>query len=308
MKVKDPATVLSWLQKKPSQEELRAAFPAEWEQMEHELSAAVTKRDPARLHRLLRPSSATTVGTRKTTLSARDKAKLVRSAVRQRMAALAIERYSLAAATGRPSGKLRFNLFNGMLAQWLLFARGFERKPVSLRLFKLLWPLVWQKRFLMPLVERKGIYCFYSNEFVLQLTRLVDGRTCHEIAAGDGTLSRFLANCGVPVTASDDHSWADRISYPESVVRMDARSALRHFGPQVVVCCWPPSQNTFERDVFETPGVDMYVVILSQHRFATGNWADYASQREFHCEDRPDLAALLLPPELGQQVLLFQRR
>jgi hypothetical protein len=79
-------------------------------------------------------------------------------------------------------------------------------------LFKLLWPLVWQKRFLMPLVERRGIYCFYSNEFVLRLTRLIDGRTCHEIAAGDGTLSRFLTHCGVPVTASDDHSWADRIS------------------------------------------------------------------------------------------------
>jgi hypothetical protein len=307
MKLDDPAKVLTWLRHKPSQQELRAAFPAEWDAMEKELAAAISERDPTRLNHLLRPSNATLLGTRKTTLGRRDKWTLVQSAVTQRMAALAIERFSAAAAAGRVSGKFRFNLFNGMLAQRLLFARGFERKPVSLFWFKLLWPLIWQKRFLMPLVERKGIYCFYSRELIAQLAAVIAGRSTLEIGAGDGTLTRFLAEQGVTVTASDDHSWADRIDYPESVVRMDAQSALRHFCPQVVICSWPPSQNTFEREVFQTASVELYVVILSQHQFATGNWRDYQTQSEFQLEQRADWRELVLPPELGSEVLLFRR-
>ena len=52
---------------------------------------------------------------------------------------------------------------NGFVAQRLLFARGLERKPVSMRRFRLIWPLLWQRRRLMPLVQPKGIYCFYSR-------------------------------------------------------------------------------------------------------------------------------------------------
>jgi hypothetical protein len=304
VKLNDPAKVLSWLQRKPSQQELRAAFPAEWDAMEKELAAAITVRDPARLHRLLKPAHASS----KTTVGKRDKANLVQSAIKQRMAALAIERYSLTVAIGPGPGKGRFNLFNGLLAQRLLFKRGFERKPVSLFWFRLLWPLIWQKRYLMPLVERKGIYCFYSNQLVSRIADLIDGRPCLEIGAGDGTLTRFLQDRGVQMTATDDYSWPDRIRYPESVVHMDARSALSHYSPQVVICSWPPAQNTFEREVFRTAGVELYIVILSQYRFASGNWSDYESQKDFSVENRSDLSRLVLPPELGTEVLIFRRR
>ena len=306
MNLKDPVKVLAWLQQKPSREALRAAFPDEWSAMEAELAAAVSARDPSRLHRLLHPTQAG--APRKATLGARDKTALVQAAIRQRMAALAIERYSVAAATGQAGGKLRFNLFNGLLAQRLLFARGFERKPVSLVWFRLLWPLVWQKRFLMPLVERKGIYCFYSGAFVARLADIIGARSCVEIGAGDGTLSRFMAARGTAITATDDYSWADRVAYPAFVARMDATAALRHYAPLAVLCSWPPAQNDFERSVFATASVELYVVILSAHAFASGNWRDYDSQQAFDVTPRPDLARLLLPPELGSQVLLFRRR
>lgn len=308
MKSNDPVRVLAWLQQRPSLEQLRAEFPAQWEVTEKELAAALEKRDPKRLHRLLQRSSGPARGERKTTLGPRDKWALVQSAVTQRMAALAIERYSVAVAAGRASGRLRFNLFNGWLAQWLFFDHGFVRKPVSMSWFRLIWPLLWQKRFLMPLVERRGIYCFYSDKLITRLSALIAGRSTLEIGAGDGTLSRFLGAHGVPVTATDDHSWADRISYPEQVVRMDACSALRQFRPRVVICCWPPSQNSFEREVFCSPGVELYVVILSVHEFATGNWSDYRAQDAFDMERRADLSQLLLPNELGCEVLLFRRR
>jgi hypothetical protein len=296
---------LAWLKTKPSLAALRETFPEIWQEVESELNAAQTEDNPARLHALLNPTPSRDSGKKQ---SPREQAILVRSAVKQRMAALAVERHALALVTGQVSGKVRFNLFNGMLAQRLLFKQGFERKPVSLFWFKLLWPLIWQKRFLMPLVERKGIYCFYSQTLIDQLATLIGRRKSLEIAAGDGTLTRFLQSRGVEITATDDHSWPDRIKYPDSVIRMDAETALRKHAPQVVICSWPPAQNSFEREIFRTSSVELYIVIASQHRFASGNWADYIAQKSFDFEQTEELSRLVLPPELGSMVSVFTRK
>ncbi|PJJ06769.1 hypothetical protein CLU90_5740 [Janthinobacterium sp. 67] len=296
-----PREVAAWLQQRPTAQALRTAFPDEWITMEQELQAALSQRDSARLHHLLHPAMPPGGNPRHA------RRELVRVAVRQRMAALTIEHYGMAAVTGKASGTMRFNLFNGWLAQRLLFRRDLERKAVPLLWFRLLWPLVWQKRLLMPLVTRKGIYCFYSDAFVRRVAEIIGERSCLEIAAGDGTLSRFLRQEGIQVRATDNYSWHDRISFPADVERLEAIAAIRKYAPEVVLCSWPPSQNNFEREVFQTASVRIYLVVVSIHHFASGNWSDYASQQSFAMEHRPDLARLLLPPELGCDVLLFRR-
>jgi 2-polyprenyl-3-methyl-5-hydroxy-6-metoxy-1,4-benzoquinol methylase len=47
----------------------------------------------------------------------------------------------------------------------------------------------------------------YSRRLVEELSALIGERECLEIAAGDGTLARFLEAEGVRITATDDHSW-----------------------------------------------------------------------------------------------------
>jgi hypothetical protein len=226
--------------------------------------------------------------------------------IRRQMAAAAIKQLSLSAATGVHEGRVRFNLVNGWVAQRLLFERGLRRKPVSMPAFRLLWPVLWQRRFLMPLVGPKGIYCFYSRPLIRRLAALIGERRALEIAAGDGTLSRFLADAGVDVTATDDHTWRD-VDVPDSVIRQDAAEAVRTRRPQVVICSWPPAGNDFEREVFRTDSVELYVVIGSRHRFATGNWETYESQTEFELEEDEALSALVLPPELDAAVYVFRR-
>jgi hypothetical protein len=51
----------------------------------------------------------------------------------------------------------------------------------------------------------------------------------------------------------------------------------------------------------------MYIVIGSQHRFASGNWMDYEAQTPFTLEHSEELSGLVLPPELGSPVLIFRR-
>ena len=54
--------------------------------------------------------------------------------------------------------------------------------------------------------------------------------------------------------------------------------------------------------------MELYVVIASQHAFASGNWTAYSQQREFDYEEDKQLSKLVLPPELEGAVYVFRRR
>jgi hypothetical protein len=294
-----PAEVRAWLAGRPPLDELVSAYPQLWQSVQREVGELLTTEGTAAL-----PAYVTRAGRR----SARPGTAVeVEQEVRRRMAAEAVRRVSLSAATGQTEGTVRFNRWNGTIAQRLLFREGLERKPVSRFWFALLWPLVGQRRFLMPLVEPQGIYCFYSRKLIRALRDLIGDRSCLEIAAGDGTLSRFLAAEGVDVTATDDHSWASRVSFPADVERQEAREALRRRAPEVVLCSWPPAGNPFERHVFTTPSVQLYVVIASRHEFASGDWDAYRRQTGFAFAEVPELSRLVLPPELDCGVYVFRR-
>lgn len=299
-----------WLQSGPKLTALCDAYPQEWLSVQAELASAMDSQDAETLKALATRAAAASKANRLLLgkSGGRIPEGMLLKQVRAQMTDLAIRQYSLAAASGVREGKVRFNLFNGFLAQRVFFEKGLVRKPVSLFWFRLIWPLLWQRRRLMPLVESRGIYCFFSAALIKRLADLIGERRCLEIAAGDGTLSRFLGTAGVAVTASDDGSWHKAIKYPESVLRMDAREALQRHSPKVVICCWPPSNNLFEKQVFKTRSVELYILIASRQRHVCGNWDDYEQQTGFTVAEDKTLSKLLLPPELDAGVFLFQRK
>jgi len=272
----------------PTLQELQAAHPRDWELVQKQLAEIVPTGDNAHLTRW--------IGS-------------LQSDVQRAMAVAAVKQLALQAATGaKPGERVRFNLLNGKLLQRIFFeGEGFRRKPVSMRQFKRWWPLLSQRKLLMPLVAKKGIYCFYSEPLVARLAELIGDRRAVEIAAGDGTLTRFLRGAGVDIVATDDHSWKD-VDFPAEVIKEDAKTSLKQRAPAVVVCSWPPADNAFERAVFKTRSVELYVVIGSRHRFAAGNWKTYEEQTAFDMTDDEELAQLVLPPELEAAVYVFRRR
>jgi len=284
----------AFLAKRPSLKEMREAYPEEWEEVQAEIAKVVNSGDLNALKGYVQRVSTSRGGA---------------GDIKRAMAVEALRKVCVAAATGVSKGKVRFNLVNGWLAQKLLFkGKGLERKPVNLAAFALVWPLLTQKRFLMPLVEPKGIYCFYSRRLIKELANEIGDRKALEIAAGDGTLSRFLREEGVDITATDDHSWTHSIDFPDDVINEDARTALKTHQPQVVICSWPPAGNDFEEHVFKTKSVELYVVIASQHAFASGNWTAYSNQQDFDYSEDKNLSELVLPPELEGAVYVFRRR
>jgi len=303
MKSDTDEKIAEWLQTSPPLSELSAAFPEEWETVQQQLSELVGRGNPEELTSYLKRLSQ-----QRKVSSSKAGGMAVRDMVRYQMAHVAVRQHYFAVASGVESGKLKFNLLNGLVAQKLLFSRDLERKPVSMFWFRLIWPLIWQKRYLMPLVQPKGIYCFYSQRLVEELSRIIGGRNCLEVAAGDGTLSHFLKHQGVQLTATDDHSWQHSVSYPEWVVSMDARDAVSRYSPEVVICSWPPAGNGFERKIFRTRSVQLYILITSRHRHAAGNWDSYREQQLFDMREDTGLSRLVLPPELDAVVYLFTRK
>lgn len=312
MKTATPENILAWLKTGPQLNELCSAFPEMWEEVRREIAMIVSDGTTVGLQAYLKQSELKAGMLAKKLQSSRGDRKILESVeiqlVRNRMAQLAVKQHCISEATGIEKGKVRFNLLNGFIAQKLLFSDGLERKPVSLTLFNLLWPMLWQKRMLMPLVQPEGIYCFYSKQLIEALVRLIASRPCLEIAAGDGTLSRFLRDRRVNITATDDYSWKHEVKYSESVVRMDAKDALQTYSPEIVICSWPPAGNNFERQVFRTRSVKTYIVIGSRHRFAAGNWNDYREQSSFDYREEHEMSRLVLPPELDSAVYIFTRK
>ena len=290
----------------PTLEELREIYPAEWATVERDIARLTAGNDDAAIKKYLQSLAATaspTAGRR------RSEKAMISAAVRRRMAAEVFSRAYTAAASGAKAGeRIRFNLVNGYIAQKLLFRRDLERKPVSLPLFRLIWPMLPQRRLLMPLVTKKGIYCFYTRQLVTALADLIGDRTCLEIGAGDGTLSRFLTRAGVAITATDDHSWKEFITYPADVVKQTASTALKTHKPAVVICSWPPPGNTFERHVFATPSVETYVVMASAERASAGDWETYERQTAFDLTHDETLSRMILPPEIDPAVYVFERK
>lgn len=308
--MRTPQDIARWLATRPKLTELCKEFPEQWEIAQRQLDEVIKTGSPEDLKQLTdKPPEwpRQRKGFRQETM-AKAMQQAAYQQVRYQMICLAVKGYSLSLASGSVGGKARFKWWNGWLAQRLLFAGGLQRKMVSLRLFRLIWPLLGQRELLMPLVSSKGIYCFYSREFVGALAKLIGRRKVIEVGAGDGTLSRFLAQCGVAVTATDDYSWSHQIRYPADVLRCDAVTAVARYAPEVVVCSWPPAGNPFERHIFQASSVRLYIMIGSRYQVASGNWAAYAEQVNFEMVEAPELANMLIPPELGSAVYLFCRK
>lgn len=292
-------------------DELIKDFPEIWKNASSELLSVIEKNDPGKMQEYI---NSLNLQTSKIHKELQIKKRIISDKnippvfVKAKMISLAMDNICLSAATGIKEGRIRFNLWNGHLIQKLLFKQGFERKPVSLFWFNLIWPLVYQKRYLMPLIKDKGIYCFYSREFIDSLVKLIGNKKCLEIAAGDGTLYKFLKTKGIDIIATDDYSWSAQIPFPDYVEKRNAESALNKYKPQVVICSWPPAGNQFEKFVFSSKSVELYIVIGSRHKYAAGNWKIYLEQKSFNMSIDDYLAKLILPPELDSSVIVFQKQ
>lgn len=227
--------------------------------------------------------------------------------IKARFAFYLLEKANIAVSTNSPCKNTRLSYWDGTLLQKLLFKKELERKPVSKRLFRFIWKLIIKKKVLMPLVNNQGIYCFYSKELIKELSVLIGENSCLEIGAGDGTLTTFLKQQNIDCKATDDYSWGHYIKYPDFVEKVDAKTALNKYNPKVVVCSWPVPKNNYEKHVFRTESVELYIVLGTRSPIYTSDFDTYYRLDHFSMELDEHLSALILPPSQENAVRIFRR-
>lgn len=242
-------------------------------------------------------------------ISKSDNPDLAETVIRAQMTLLAIEQFC-DVMSGRAGVKPR--LRDVMAMNFLLLARLKSGHIFSAEGFDRVWRWMKDPIWAASELQRQGVWSVPTRDVAEKIADLCQGRRALEIGAGNGLLCHSLKTYGVNITAVDDESWSlggKSIRAPGgSVLTMDALEGLRKFNPDIVICSWAPVGNTFEREIFRTKSVQMYLAISSRHSFASGNWGAYQEQKTFSCSTSEPINSLIRPVEIEQQLLIFRRK
>lgn len=91
-----------------------------------------------------------------------------------------------------------------------------------------------------------------------------------EVCAGNGKLSYWLNQFGIPAIATDDYSDKDIKRRAKYVKRLSHREALEKYKPELVIGCWMPSEG-LEMDILDAPSVKYYLDIGEGKGGCTGD-------------------------------------
>lgn len=121
--------------------------------------------------------------------------------------------------------------------------------------------------------KEKHIYHAFCYEFVEKLAEEVKGLNAGgrvvEICAGNGKLSYWLRQFGVPSIATDNYM--ERMDRkPQHVERLSHKQALGKYRPELVIGCWLYGGG-IELDALDSPHVGYYLNIGQGVMGATGD-------------------------------------
>ena len=292
--------------------QIAGLFPKEWEKVSKSATPLISTRNHQRIKEHLHVSqNNANLWTRKI-IKSQHNPKVIKSALphlaKSKLTKLAYQEYIDAAKTNNFALQTDFSFKDKFILKHFIKLPFLRVTPVRMWKFNFWWRFIHNKNLVINSLKSKGVYSLYSKDFVDGVARLLQSRDTHEIAAGDGTLTKFLKKSGANIAASDNNSWTHVVNFGSGVRNLDASEALSIYRPKVVICAWPPPQNGFEKNVFKTPEVETYILITSRHDYATGDTKAYAEQEDFAYRINTDLSKLLIPQEVEAAVVVFNRR
>lgn len=232
--------------------------------------------------------------------------------IKARMTVLAIEQF-IAAFTG---STIKIPLLDRMKLNYWIIPSLEKGRLWSVPKLDKIWTKLRQPATAASTIQNAGFWSIPTEELCLGIKDYAKGREIIEIGAGRGLYVSALNQVGAPTVGVDDCSWpmAQQTikSAADKITKRSAKEALAELRPTVVLSVWPPPGNSFEREIFSTKSVELYMAIVSRHRFASGNWRDYKSQesdlRGFSCVTNDVINKMMRPIEAEQQLLIFRRK
>lgn len=135
----------------------------------------------------------------------------------------------------------------------------------------------------------RGLWIIIDQIWTKQLAEWIGKRTCLEIMAGAGWLSKSLHDHGVTIRATDDFSWEGKphsnLKTVFNVEKLAALSALKFHQADILVCSWPPYDDMTICDVCEKWGEDKPIIYIGE------GWGGCCAPEKFwqHFKEDSDL-------------------
>ncbi len=299
----------------PSQslQELAQRHPSIWVDVMTSLRVLVEKKQISQLATLSQSASATIarwLAAANTPIGQTDHAR--HEVIKAQMTKLAIEQFIDAYTS--PDKKI--SLWEKLTLYWKILRPLEAGTLLTLKQLQTTWSKILSPGSAAMTIQNAGFWSIPTTDSCLALKGYIADRPVLELGAGRGAFVAGLKDVGVNIIGVDDMSWPLAKKTVKKATpfmeEISAEHALQQKKPSVVLSVWPPPGNLFERHVFNTPSVDLYMVILSAHQFASGNWSDYKAQDgrrgAFSCVTNESLNTLLRPIESEQRLLIFRRR
>ncbi len=123
-----------------------------------------------------------------------------------------------------------------------------------------------------------NVHHVFNHEFVESLAeeirKLGINGPIVEVCAGNGKLSYWLSQSGIPVTGTDNYSYKGIKRNAKHVKRLSHKQALKRYNPELVIGCWLPGGG-IELDVLDYPSVKHYLDIGEGRGGCTGDEGIY---------------------------------
>jgi hypothetical protein len=293
--------------------DLAKLYPELWQEVMGSIKLAVEKKQMSELATMSQRAGATISrwsGAGDSPIAQTQHAK--RELLKAQMTALAIEQFVTAFTNLGHKPSLR----DQVLLKWGITRHLQAGRLLSLTSFQKGWSRLTDKGAAASGVQSAGFWSIPTRELCLGLKEYIKDLEVLEVGAGRGLFVSALREVGVRVTGIDDCSWSmakNVIAGAKPFMNVEsAETALKTINPSVVLSVYPPPGNQFERTIFATKSVDLYLAVVSSHQFASGNWQDYKAQdarnSQFSCVMNESLNKMLRPIESDQRLLIFRRK
>ncbi len=110
----------------------------------------------------------------------------------------------------------------------------------------------------------QGMWAIVEKQWVLNLAKWIDNRSCLEVMAGAGWLSKALSEENIAIDATDNYHWQKNIKRVYPVQNISALDAARISQHDILIISWPPYGSHDIVEVSKAWGRDRPIVYIGE--------------------------------------------
>lgn len=111
-----------------------------------------------------------------------------------------------------------------------------------------------------------GMWAIVEKLWVRELSKWIGNRSCLEVMAGAGWLSKALSEENIDIDATDNYLWQKDVNRVFTVKNRSALEAVKDSQHDILIISWPPYESHDIIDVCKAWGASRPIVYIGEGR------------------------------------------